>query len=286
MNYTLNCNGRLLSLEEPQVMGILNVTPDSFYAGSRVQTERDIVSRAQQIVTEGGSMIDVGACSTRPDSEPATEQEEMERLLEDAQKISFATSEDEKSWTFSGIKEASKKQLKFEGANVSVTIKSDDEIVLQYTENGKPKNVVFVSFDSDITKIIEAERNRRQNALEKIAKVGPRFSSENYGTLIISSGEGEKYNFYWDNFKLLQPSIIPSSANTRGTVSIDYLIPDSMKANYDGLLTFDFGSEYEVNFLYKLTDSGLRLEDAVRGKIEGGILKAKSSSPTVIFLEK
>ena len=80
MNYTLNCNGRLLSLEEPQVMGILNVTPDSFYAGSRVQTERDIVSRAQQIVTEGGSMIDVGACSTRPDSEPATEQEEMERL--------------------------------------------------------------------------------------------------------------------------------------------------------------------------------------------------------------
>lgn len=207
-------------------------------------------------------------------------------LDEDAQKISFATSEDEKSWTFSGIKEASKKQLKFEGANVSVTIKSDDEIVLQYTENGKPKNVVFVSFDSDITKIIEAERNRRQNALEKIAKVGPRFSSENYGTLIISSGEGEKYNFYWDNFKLLQPSIIPSSANTRGTVSIDYLIPDSMKANYDGLLTFDFGSEYEVNFLYKLTDSGLRLEDAVRGKIEGGILKAKSSSPTVIFLEK
>ena len=80
MNYTLNCNGRLLLLEEPQVMGILNVTPDSFYAGSRVQTERDIVSRAQQIVTEGGSIIDVGACSTRPDSEPATEQEEMERL--------------------------------------------------------------------------------------------------------------------------------------------------------------------------------------------------------------
>ena len=80
MNYTLNCNGRLLSLEEPQVMGILNVTPDSFYAGSRVQTERDIVSRAQQIVTEGGSIIDGGACSTRPDREPATEQEEMERL--------------------------------------------------------------------------------------------------------------------------------------------------------------------------------------------------------------
>ena len=80
MNYTLNCNGRLLSLEEPCVMGILNVTPDSFYAQSRVQTEQEIVQRARQILDEGGSIIDVGACSTRPDSTPASQEEEMERL--------------------------------------------------------------------------------------------------------------------------------------------------------------------------------------------------------------
>jgi dihydropteroate synthase len=61
-------------------MGILNVTPDSFYAESRQQTEKDIVLRTQQILQEGASIIDVGACSTRPDSEPATEAEEMERL--------------------------------------------------------------------------------------------------------------------------------------------------------------------------------------------------------------
>ena len=80
MEYTLNCNGRLLDLSTPQVMGILNVTPDSFYAESRQQTEKDIVLRTQQILQEGASIIDVGACSTRPDSEPATEAEEMERL--------------------------------------------------------------------------------------------------------------------------------------------------------------------------------------------------------------
>ena len=80
MNYTLNCNGRLLSLEEPCVMGILNVTPDAFYAQSRVQTEQEIVQRARQILDEGGSIIDVGACSTRPDSTPASQEEEMERL--------------------------------------------------------------------------------------------------------------------------------------------------------------------------------------------------------------
>ena len=81
MEYTLNCNGRLLDLSTPQVMGILNATPDSFYAGSRVQTEQQVAHRVGQILCEGGSIIDVGACSTRPDSAPATEVEEMERLL-------------------------------------------------------------------------------------------------------------------------------------------------------------------------------------------------------------
>ncbi|MBQ2209247.1 MAG: dihydropteroate synthase [Prevotella sp.] len=80
MNYTLNCNGRLLSLAEPQVMGILNVTPDSFYGNSRQQTDTAIAHRVEEILTQGGSMVDVGACSTRPDSKPVSEAEEMERL--------------------------------------------------------------------------------------------------------------------------------------------------------------------------------------------------------------
>ena len=80
MDYTLNCNGQLFSLDELQVMGILNATPDSFYAGSRKQTEEEIIGRVHQILDEGGSIIDVRACSTRPDAEPATEKEEMERL--------------------------------------------------------------------------------------------------------------------------------------------------------------------------------------------------------------
>ena len=80
MEYTLNCNGRLLHLGTPQVMGILNVTPDSFYADSRKQTEEDITLRTRQILQEGGTIIDVGGCSTRPDSEPVGEREEAERL--------------------------------------------------------------------------------------------------------------------------------------------------------------------------------------------------------------
>ena len=80
MNYTLNIKGRLLSLEKPQVMGILNCTPDSFFAGSRKQSEKDIAERAHQIVAEGGTIIDVGAFSTRPGAQEVSEEEEMERL--------------------------------------------------------------------------------------------------------------------------------------------------------------------------------------------------------------
>ena len=80
MNHSINVRGRLLDLEKPVVMGILNATPDSFFSGSRMQTEREIAERAQQIVAEGGSIIDVGAFSTRPGAEEVPADEEMRRL--------------------------------------------------------------------------------------------------------------------------------------------------------------------------------------------------------------
>ena len=76
----INVNGSLLDLSSPCVMGILNVTPDSFYAGSRMQTEADITSRIGQIVAEGAAIIDVGAYSSRPNAENVSPAEEMERL--------------------------------------------------------------------------------------------------------------------------------------------------------------------------------------------------------------
>lgn len=78
--YTINVRGRLVDLSRPLVMGILNVTPDSFYQGSRKQTEIEIAQRTNQIIEEGGEMIDVGAFSTRPGAFEVTEEEEMDRL--------------------------------------------------------------------------------------------------------------------------------------------------------------------------------------------------------------
>ena len=77
---TVNVRGKLLSLDAPLVMGILNVTPDSFYATSRQQTEDAVARRADEMVAEGADIIDVGGCSTRPGGAPATEAEEMARL--------------------------------------------------------------------------------------------------------------------------------------------------------------------------------------------------------------
>ena len=80
MNYNINVGGRLLDFRKPRVMGILNVTPDSFFADSRKQSERDIRDRAEQIVREGAAIIDVGAYSSRPGADDVSAKEEMERL--------------------------------------------------------------------------------------------------------------------------------------------------------------------------------------------------------------
>lgn len=80
MKYTINVRGQLVDFSSPMVMGILNATPDSFYSGSRKQTEAEIAQRANQIIAEGGKMIDVGAFSTRPGAEVVSVEEETQRL--------------------------------------------------------------------------------------------------------------------------------------------------------------------------------------------------------------
>jgi dihydropteroate synthase len=78
---TLNAGGRLIDLSTPKVMGIINLTPDSFYAGSRKQNVEDAVAQAGKMLTEGASFLDIGAYSSRPGADDISVQEEMDRLL-------------------------------------------------------------------------------------------------------------------------------------------------------------------------------------------------------------
>ena len=78
--YDLNLRGRLVTIDRPWVMGIVNITPDSFYSGSRVTDEQTLITRVRQMLVEGADVLDIGACSTRPGSEQVSPQGEMERL--------------------------------------------------------------------------------------------------------------------------------------------------------------------------------------------------------------
>lgn len=78
--FTLNLRGRLVEYSRPVVMGVLNVTPDSFYSGSRAQTRTDIANRARQLVADGADMLDIGAYSSRPGADDVSADEELRRL--------------------------------------------------------------------------------------------------------------------------------------------------------------------------------------------------------------
>ena len=78
---SINLNGRLIDLSKPVVMGILNVTPDSFFDGGKYKTQKKIIERAEEILEQGATIIDIGAISTRPGAEIISTKEEIERLL-------------------------------------------------------------------------------------------------------------------------------------------------------------------------------------------------------------
>ena len=78
---TLNLNGRILDLAQPVVMGIINVTPDSFFDGGKYKTDKKVVKRAEEILEQGGTVIDIGAVSTQPGKEGISTKDEIDRLL-------------------------------------------------------------------------------------------------------------------------------------------------------------------------------------------------------------
>jgi len=78
---TINLDGRIIDLSHPVVMGIINVTPDSFFDGGKYKTEKKVLKRAEEILTQGASVIDIGAVSTKPGQEGISTKEEIDRLL-------------------------------------------------------------------------------------------------------------------------------------------------------------------------------------------------------------
>ena len=80
-NLSINCNGKLIDLSSPKVMGILNITPDSFYDGGRFKAPKSILAQAEKLLTEGATFLDIGAYSSRPGADFVSEEEELNRIV-------------------------------------------------------------------------------------------------------------------------------------------------------------------------------------------------------------
>lgn len=189
------------------------------------------------------------------------------------------------SWTYTDIVKKAEKEYEFTGSNLKMSVRgaNSNTMILQYMEKGRTKQETLIALEEDIDSMIENELARRQTELKRIASAGPVFKSSNYGTIKFNN----ENSVTWTNYKLLQPSIISNKAIGSVTVTLDYFISNSLKSSYDGVITMHFtGMEEGVNFLYKLTDTGLRLEDASKAPLKDGVVTARSASPMILFFEK
>ncbi|MBR1535426.1 MAG: hypothetical protein IJ630_00635 [Treponema sp.] len=189
------------------------------------------------------------------------------------------------SWTYTEIKKTAEKEYEFKGSNLKMSIRgaSSDIMILQYMEKGRTKQETLIALNQDIDELVENEKARRLSELKRLSSSSQVYKSSNYGTLKFTGDN----TLRWSNYKLLVPGIISKNAKENVTLSLDYFITSSLKSSYDGVLTMHFaGMEDEVNFLYKLTETGLRLEDATTSPIKDGVLTARSSSPMILFFEK
>ena len=185
-------------------------------------------------------------------------------------------------WNFSDIAKNSNNEYEFKSSNLVMSVRGGSA-VLQYMEGGKVKIINLVAISENIGELVQKEIERRQQEIEAIFEAGPEFKSSSYGTIKFSSFDSLR----WTGYRLLVPSVISRNAGDDVEVSIEYFIPNSLKSSFDGVLTMKFeGMENKINFFYKLTDTGLRLEDASQAAFRGDLISARGSSPIVMFFEK
>lgn len=203
---------------------------------------------------------------------------------EENQKVTLNTSVIHESWNYTGFTKSDEYQYKLNDIPIIVVYKNAGFIVLRYTdESGKPQDLDFVTVADNIDEIVAAEKDRRWNTYLQIWSHGPVFQSDSYGKIELN----EDGSFRWTNFKLLTPSVIPAGTKNGGTASVKYSLSKTLTESYDGVITFKFdGLTQEVNFLYKIEEGGLRMEDTNGAQFKGNQLISRGTSPVRIFFKR
>lgn len=186
------------------------------------------------------------------------------------------------TYTYDELYRAAPSRYGLEGSPVTIAIRSNDAISVQYTLNGREQSEVFVLLEREIPEIIEEELARRQELWEQFREPGNRLVSTAYGQIELLEGQ----RFTWTGYDRLTPTVIPSRAGQSGTVSFPLFLSEDLRGKYDGalLLTFEGDSgRVEVRFIYEKTASGIRFTHVPREDVSENIVQREAFSPIVIF---
>lgn len=202
---------------------------------------------------------------------------------EEGKKVSLNTASIHESWDYDGFTKTDENEYSLNGISLKIIYRRASYIVLRYTDSsGKPQDLNFVTLSENIADIVNAEKTRRTQAYMQIFSHGPIYSSSSYGKLEFK----EDGSFRWTGFKLLVPSIIDAGTKNTGSAQVKYSLSKELAGTYDGVLTMKFdGMSREVNFLYKLDGSALRMEDTTGAEISGSQLKSRGVSPVIVYLK-
>ncbi|HUH44947.1 MAG TPA: SH3 domain-containing protein [Treponemataceae bacterium] len=189
-----------------------------------------------------------------------------------------------KSFPFEDVEKKEDDLYQLTASPLLLRIVSENQIqVTLVGDFGKQETYAFSTVSSPIRDIIDSEKKRRSFLLQTIINQGPSFSSSNYGLLQFLD-EG---SFVWTGYSLLSPSLIPSGVGSRGKVSMDYFISNDLSFYYDGVLSFRFDSDQkEIVFLYKLEETGLRMEFVPENLIRNALISSQSQNPIILFFLK
>ena len=198
----------------------------------------------------------------------------------DENSVVLTTEDHNLTFDYTGIIRNSSGRFIFEGSSLQVQVRSASNIAVYFTGKNNREYAETMIFVNDIDKIIESEIERRTELFEQIMKLGT-VSSSAYGRIEF----GEDRIFNWSSFKRLVPNVIPETAKGAGKISLNYFPGPALKEDYDGVLSFAFDNVPGlVNFLFKLSDLGIKLVYVPAGSISKNIVEQESASPLVIFM--
>lgn len=184
----------------------------------------------------------------------------------DNKKITISTPNHYITENFTEINKTGTYNYELEGSSINLDFSRKGSVYVSYTHNFKSYNSEFVHIkDSVISEILGSETSKRKVKFSEFVIAGPQFKSKAYGEITFSDGN----QFTWINNKNLKSKqLLTSTAGSEGTVSFKVFLGKSLIGSYDGVITFDFGSRQELNFLYSFESDGIRFLYIPENKIE------------------